>query len=154
MTFLVARGFLNTTSTTSMRNQSRVVIDEGSSSDDGGGGTSDENNIIPSPYVTTLCNNPKTLNVLWSECEFGVGGRKAAKLFSAAQERGRVKFQYSLRKGFWDLYSGMIRRGYTSDTAIILDKIYEVYSSRMSCTEILQLIRRDKKNGGHPRLHS
>ena len=53
------------------------------------------------PFTVTLCKWPKTLFVLWQDYQFGVGGRKAAKLFTAA-ERGKVKFNYSLRKPFWD----------------------------------------------------
>ena len=87
--------------------------------------------------------------MLWTEYEFGIGGRKAAKLFSAS-ERGKVRFNYSLRKAFWDIVLIMARRGYTHNTAI--DKIYSVYSSRLSVTQILREIRKDKKRGGHPEL--
>ena len=108
-----------------------------------------EGNIERNSYNTTLTKCPKSLHVLWREWEFGIGGRKAAKLFNS-QERGRVKYNYSLRKGFWDLTNKMIRSGYTSDTAI--DKIYSVYSTRLSVTKILQKIRDDKRIGGHPEL--
>ena len=106
-------------------------------------------NLARVPYVSTLSKCPKTLYVLWNEYEFGVGGRKAAKLFSAA-ERGRVKCNYSLRKHFWDLMTMMIRRGYSHNTAI--DKIYSVYTTRISVTKILREIRSDKRRGGHPEL--
>ena len=42
-------------------------------------------------YHTTLSKCPKSLYVLWQEYEFGIGGRKPAKLFSA-MERGKVKY--------------------------------------------------------------
>ena len=95
-----------------------------------------------------LTKQPKTLYKLWDEWEFGIGGNKPAKLFSPI-ERGRVKFQYSLRKCFWNLCSEMIRRGYTSGTAI--DKIYSVYVG-MSLTQILRSIRNENRTGGNPEL--
>ena len=101
------------------------------------------------PFESTLCKCPKSLHVLWEEYEFGVGGRKAAKLFSS-RERGRVKFNYSLRNHFWLLMSRMIQRGYTHTAAI--DKIYNVYGTNLSATQILREIRKDTKNGGHPQL--
>ena len=100
-------------------------------------------------YESTLCKCPKSLFVLWQEYEFGVGGRKPAKNFNA-QERGRVKFNYCLRKHFWDLMNSMIRHGYTFNVAI--DKIYSVYDRRNSATKILRAIRNDAKNGGNPQL--
>ena len=103
------------------------------------------------PYESTLVKCPKSLYVLWNEWEFGIGGRKAAKMFSS-RERGRkqVKFSYCLRKHFWDLISKMIQRGHTHTSAI--DKVYEVYGTNLSATKILREIRRDSKIGGHPLL--
>ena len=83
------------------------------------------------------------------EYEFGVGGRKAAKTFSA-RERGRVKFKYCLRNHFWSLMKRMILRGYSHTSAI--DKIYSVYGRNLSASKILYEIRKDSKNGGHPQL--
>lgn len=100
-------------------------------------------------YITSLSSCPRTLFVLWNEYEFGIGDRKAAKLFSSV-ERGRVKHKYSLRKVFWDQVIKMIRHGYTAHTAV--DKIYEVYSCRNSVTKILQRMKNDRKRGGHPDL--
>ena len=107
------------------------------------------NNQIP--YKLTLVKCPKSLYVLWNEWEFGIGGRKAAKMFSSS-ERGtkQVKFSYCLRKHFWDLVSKMILRGYTHTLAI--DKIYDVYGTNLSATKILREIRKDSKIGGHPQL--
>ena len=103
------------------------------------------------PYESTLVKCPKSLYVLWNEWEFGIGGRKAAKMFSS-RERGRkqVKFSYCLRKHFWDLISKMIQRGHTHTSAI--DKVYEIYGTNLSATKILREIRRDSKIGGHPLL--
>ena len=101
------------------------------------------------PYEATLSKCPKSLFVLWQEFEFGIGGRKPAKLFNSV-ERGRVKYSYSLRKHFWTLMQKMICNGYTFNSAI--DKIYNVYDRSRSVTEILRLIYNDSKNGGHPQL--
>lgn len=107
-----------------------------------------DENVAPA-YENTLCKCPKTLYVLWQEYELGIGGRKPARLFNAS-ERGKVKYNYSLRKVFWNLCDRLIRRGHTSSTAI--DKIYTVYSSKNSVTQILRQMRIDNKNGGHPDL--
>ena len=119
----------------------------------GAHGLSGTNNIVEANdgrgYATTLTKCPKTLYVLWQEYEFGVGGRRPARLFNAT-ERGRVKFNYSLRKGFWQLMDRMIRNGHTFNGAI--DKIYSVYDRSRSVTEILRQIRKDAKTGGHPQL--
>lgn len=101
------------------------------------------------PYELTLSSCPKTLHVLWHEWEFGIGGRRAAKSFSK-NDRGRVRYKFSLRKVFWDMVCKLIRVGYTSNTAI--DKIYDVYSTSLSVTDILRQMRRDNKTGGHASL--
>ena len=101
-------------------------------------------------FRSTLSARPRTLYVLWQEYEFGVAGRKAAKLFNAV-ERGRSKFTYCLRKPFWDLVVSMISHGYNHNTAI--DKIYEVYG-HISVVKVLRCIRRDKRTGGNDELSS
>lgn len=103
---------------------------------------------VPSVF-STLSKCPKTLYVLWREWEFGIGGRKPAKSFNRT-ERGRVKHKYSLRKVFWDMVCKLVRDGYSSNTAI--EKIYSVYSPRLSVTGILRMMRKDKRTGGHPLL--
>ena len=95
---------------------------------------------------------PRDLHTLWQEYEFGIGGRKAAKLFTAA-ERGQVKYKYHRRKVVWDQVTIMIRAGHTAQTAI--DRILEVYGggeNRRSVTMIINQMRRDKRNGGDPLL--
>lgn len=86
---------------------------------------------------------------LWHEYEFGLGGSKPAKSFTAS-ERGANKFSFSRRKIFWDLVSEMVRKGYTSDAAI--DKIYLVYGRSLSVSKILLKLRADRPTGGHPDL--
>jgi hypothetical protein len=94
--------------------------------------------------MATLMATPRSLHDLWSEYQHGVGGRKAAKLFTAA-ERGRVKYKFTRRKVIWDIVSNLVRAGHTSDTAI--DRLYTVYGGQRSTTEIINLVRRDKKLG-------
>ena len=94
-----------------------------------------------------LSQRPRDLYVLWHEYEFGVGGTKAAKYFTAA-ERGKNKFAYSRRKIFWDLIVALTRRGYTSNAAI--DKVYEVYGQGQTVSYILLKLREDRKKGGNP----
>ena len=103
------------------------------------------------PYELTLSScPPKTLlHVLWHKWEFGIGGRRPAKSFSK-KDRGGVRYKFSLRKVFWDMVCKMIRVGYTSNTAI--DKIYSVYTTRLSVTNLLRQMRKDNRTGGHPLL--
>ena len=84
-----------------------------------------------------LCRRPMILHVVWHEYEFGVGGKKAAKLFTQ-EERGQKKFTYCLRKPFWELFEQMIRHGYNHSSAV--DKIEEVYRN-MTFTSILRSIK-------------
>jgi hypothetical protein len=75
-----------------------------------------------------LSHSPKTLYLLWEEYTGGVGGMKAARLFTAT-ERGRSKHSYSRRKAVWDKIADLIRAGYTSETAI--EKIYKAYGESL-----------------------
>ena len=122
----------------------------GASNDDTNGAQSNVVRVRQEvPFISSLVKNPKTLHVLWEEWEFGVSGRKPAKLFNS-MERGASKSAYSFRKGFWELCNGMIARGYSSSTAI--DKIYSVYGGNLSVSKLLCLINKDQKDGGHIQL--
>ena len=118
-----------------------------------GGGDAPDLILTPTraavPYEMTLSSHPKTLHMLWHEWEFGIGGRRPAKGFNQ-HDRGCVRFKFSLRKVFWDMVCKMIRVGYTSNTAI--DKIYSVYTTRLSVTNLLRQMRKDNRTGGHPLL--
>ena len=96
-----------------------------------------------------LSNNPKSLHTLWNEYEFGLGNNKAAKDFTS-KERGKVKYLYHRRKVVWEKVTEMVRSGYIARDAC--NKIYEVYGANLSVTNIINLMRRDRKNGGHPNL--
>jgi hypothetical protein len=61
-------------------------------------------------FAATLSPTPRTLHELWQEYEFGIGGRKAAKDFTA-QDCGQVKHRYTRRKVVWDNIAGKIIRG-------------------------------------------
>ena len=135
----------------SVRNRRSTIMSEedtgaGSTNEVSTSSTTDQGSI---PYELTLCRCPKSLHVLWQEYEFGVGGRKPAKLFTST-ERGRVKFNYCLRNHFWNLMKRMLLRGYSHSSAI--DKIYNVYGNNHSATKILRMIRNDAKSGGHAQL--
>jgi hypothetical protein len=99
--------------------------------------------------LTKLSRRPRDLYELWHEYEFGLGGSKPAKHLNLA-ERGANKCTFSRRKVFWDVVAGLVRAGFTSDTAI--DKVYAAYGSRLSVTAILKSLQRDRVRGGHPEL--
>ena len=94
--------------------------------------------------LATLMPTPRSLHDLWKEFQHGVGGRKAARLFSYT-ERGRNKHRYCRRKVIWDLIGGLVRQGHTADAGI--DRIYAIYGGQTSVTNIINGIKRDKKNG-------
>jgi hypothetical protein len=88
-----------------------------------------------------LSKRPSDLYNLWREYEFGLGGSKPARTFTA-KERGTCKWAYSFRLNFWSLIETMTRRGHTSDTAI--DAVYSAYGRSSSVTQILTQLRKDK----------
>ena len=100
-------------------------------------------------FECSLLQRPRDLFVLWQEYEFGVGGRKAAKLFTRV-EKGKVKFMYCRRKIIWECICKLVRSGHSSDSAI--DMIYDVYGRSSSVTTIINKMREDAKRGGHPAL--
>ena len=103
----------------------------------------------PRPLIARLSKCPKTLNDLWAEYEFGVGGYKPAKLYTA-QERGAVKDLYYRRNNFWTIVAELVRAGESADT--VIEKMYRIYGPSSSVTKILAAIKHDKKRGGHPDL--
>jgi hypothetical protein len=100
-------------------------------------------------FAATISPTPRTLHELWQEYEFGIGGRKAAKDFTA-QERGRVKHKYTRRKAVWDKIGEMVRGGWTAQAAI--DRIYFVYGQNLCVTHIINRMKADRARGGHPEL--
>jgi hypothetical protein len=111
------------------------------------------------PFIATLSARPRDLHLLWLEYEFGIGGRKPARKFTAIK-RGQVKFKYFRRKAVWDTINHMVRAGFTAQVAIDkiykgaqvpIDKICEGYG-QLTLTQIINRMRRDKIGGGHPEL--
>ncbi len=95
----------------------------------------------PQQQFATLTRAPKTLNVLWAEWEFGVGGRKPAKDFTA-QEQGADKREYSRRQIVWHTIAQLVRANHTADHAI--DLIYTAYGNNKTVTDIIKLMRQDR----------
>jgi hypothetical protein len=83
--------------------------------------------------LATLMPTPSSLHYLWQEYEFGVGGRKAATIFS----------KYLHRKIAWYLISGLVRQGHTADAGI--DRIHAVYGGQTSVSNIINGLKRDKE---------
>jgi hypothetical protein len=93
---------------------------------------------------------------LWTEYEFGIGGRKPAKNWTAA-ERGNQKQKqtYYRRNCIWKIQLHLINKGHRIEAANAI--IRSTYGERTSITNISKLIVRDrseyKANGGlHPNL--
>jgi hypothetical protein len=60
-----------------------------------------------------LSPTPRTLGVLWQEWTDGIGGRKAARLFTR-EERGKCKHKYHRRKIVWDRIRLLVNAGHTA----------------------------------------
>jgi hypothetical protein len=116
----------------------------------GSGNSSGHNSVVGgiADNAATLSKCPKNLYLLWEEYEFGLQGRKPAKRFTT-RERGRDRFKYNRRKIVWDQILKMIRRGHSYLTAI--DVLYRIYGDN-SVTDIINKMRTDRINGGHPEL--
>jgi hypothetical protein len=99
----------------------------------------------------TLCRNPRTLSILWSEYMNGIGGRKPAQQFTR-EERGLrcVKQNYYFRKPFWTAMQRLVDKGYTESVA--MGKIEKVYDKCGSITNVLRKMLIDERNGGHRHL--
>jgi hypothetical protein len=80
---------------------------------------------------------------------FGFSGYKPAREWTQA-ERGKDRFNFYRRNVFWSKVVEMVRLGYTAERAI--DKIYSVYGHKLSVTNILNRMIKDKKDGSHPGL--
>ena len=80
--------------------------------DDLGGGGGEGGMAVPPP-LAELSPQPRTLHALWHEWQSGIGGRKAARLFTA-QERGKQKSKFCRRKVVWDRVALLIRAGHSS----------------------------------------
>jgi hypothetical protein len=92
----------------------------------------------------SLSPRPKSLDDLWVEWDVGIGGRKAAKLFTSV-ERGPVSDTFYRRKLFWDVCTNQINRGVTATIACA--RIRQAYGVNLSVTKTINMIQRDKISG-------
>ena len=74
----------------------------------------------------------------------GIGGRKAARLFSR-EERGKVKDKFHRRKAVWDCVATLVRAGLTAQVAI--DRIHHIYGENTTVTNIINRMKQDRRAG-------
>ena len=121
----------------------RIIVNNNNNNDPNNNPNNNQNddgNNGGTNYVSTLSSTPRTLHVLWQEYKFGLGGQKAARLFTAV-ERGKVKYTYHRRKVVWDIILMRIRAGNTAQIAE--DRIYEVYGVNWTVSAIINQMRKD-----------
>ena len=94
--------------------------------------------------ISTLSPNLRSLYLLWDEYENGIGGRKAARLFSR-EERGKVKDKFHRRKVVWDCVATLVRAGLTAQVAI--DRIHHIYGENTTVTNIINRMKQDRQAG-------
>jgi hypothetical protein len=95
-------------------------------------------------HGSTLSPNPRSLYLLWEEYDNGIGGRKAARLFSR-EERGKVKNKFHRRQVVWDCVAMLVRAGLTAHVAI--DRIQHIYGENTTVTNIINKMRQDRRAG-------
>jgi hypothetical protein len=93
--------------------------------------------------VPSLSPTPRCLYVLWQEYQAGIGGRKAARLFTP-RERGQVKHKFSRRKVVWETVERLVRGGLQANVAI--DRIYMTHGRELNVTRIINRMLADRKN--------
>jgi hypothetical protein len=101
------------------------------------------NGVGAAPAV--LSPTPRNLFELWQEYQVGIGGRKAARLFTSRERGGKSKYKYHRRLVIWRVISGLVRGGMTADAAI--DSIYAIYGHQTNVTIIINRIRKQKNDG-------
>ena len=94
-----------------------------------------------------LSPTPRSLYILWDEYQNGIGGRKAARLFTK-EERGSCKFKYCRRKIVWDLIALHVNAGITAHRSC--DMIYAHYGEQLPVTKIINSLRHDIQRSGIP----
>ncbi|KAL7545056.1 hypothetical protein ACHAWF_008421 [Thalassiosira exigua] len=104
-----------------------------------------------------LCNNPKSLEMLWQEYKLGLNGLKPSEQFTMSERNvNKAKAQkYSRRYNIWHCIQRLVNSGYSAEVAI--QKIYRVYGFTLSPTKIINQMIADKKKyhdqgGFHPQL--
>ena len=99
--------------------------------------------------LASLTDNPRCLHTLWHEYNVGLGGKKAAKLFTN-RERGRDRSRYSKRLVFWKKIDQMVRAGNTSTDAV--NKVINHYGTNLSVTKTISKMTKDQKEGTYPAI--
>jgi hypothetical protein len=97
----------------------------------------------------TLLPLPRTLYDLWVEYQTGIGGRKAARDFTA-RERGANKYRYYQRKHVWNIVANLVNARVQARVAV--DRIYSHSGASKPVTRIIKDMMQDKRNGGLPLL--
>ena len=104
------------------------------------------------PPAASLSPTPRMLYLLWLEWTTGIGGRKAASLFTA-EEKGEKKCGFCSRKVVWDCVASLVKTGLSSHVAI--DQIYKVYGLNATVTEIINQMRTDRNSDSlHPLIRT
>lgn len=103
------------------------------------------------PGSATLSPTPRDLLVLWQEYEFGIGGRKPARDFTARERNNRangIKQKYYRRKVVWESIARQIRAGHTMHAACL--RIRNHYGITDSTTQIINKMLYDKRHNRMP----
>ena len=115
----------------------------------GGGGVGgiryQEDNGVATTAI--LSRSPPSLEALWDEYMNGLGGAKAARLFTS-RERGMCKFKYSRRKIFWDLVARQVSAG--RDALEVIQDIRNHYGAHLSVSAIINKLRQDRGSNTLP----
>ena len=77
-------------------------------------------------FSATLSKSPCNLYLLWTEYEFGIGGRLPAKDFNHKQ-RGKVKYKYYRQKVFWDTVIRLVNSGLLVEQYMVRKKVLQTF---------------------------
>jgi hypothetical protein len=105
-----------------------------------------------------LCPNINSLLSLWTEYEFGIGGRKPAKSWTREERGNRSQKQtYYRRNCIWKIQVHLMNKGYNVEAANAL--IRRTYGETTSITNIAKAIVTDRatykaQRGLHPNFRS
>jgi hypothetical protein len=94
-----------------------------------------------------LSPTPRNLFKLWQDYQVGIGGRKAARLFTSRERGGKSKYMQHRRLVIWRIISGLVQGGMTADAAI--DNIYAIYGHQTNVTIIINRIRNQRMMGSY-----
>ena len=80
---------------------------------------------------------------LWLEFMEGLGGKMAAKHFTASEKGGKSKFRYCRCKVFWDCISKHVNAAYAVNT--VFTKNRNCYGHSLPVSKVLVKMTKDKK---------